>query len=323
MSNPFSSRSAAVIGGGTMGTDIAAIFIAGGWEVHLVEPLRERWPAALARIRQSAAQLEMLPADILPAGIPLAAEKMPVNMVAMIGELPWQALGIVIECIPEILELKQALFAEMERIAPAHLPLASNSSSIPISDIGRGLTTRARMLGLHFFMPAHLVPAVEVIRGEATDPSLCAECSDLMRSLGKVPVNVKKDIPGFLANRLQHALAREAFALIDAGLASAEDVDAAVRFGFGLRYLAAGPVLQKDIAGLDIHFAAAQTMYPSLAKNSVPSSTLSDKVAAGKLGMKTGEGFYKWTPESAAKEKARYEQALLDALKLLKPDMPS
>lgn len=313
MSNPFSSRTAAIVGGGTMGTDIAAIFIAGGWNVHLVEPLRERWPAALARIRQSAAQLEKPP----------ATDKMPVDMLAQVGGLPWRTLSIVIECIPEKLELKQALFSEMEKMAPAGLPLASNSSSFPISDISRGLRTRERMLGLHFFMPAHLVPAVEVIRGEATDPALCAQCSDLMRSLGKVPVNVKKDIPGFLANRLQHALAREAFALIDAGLASAEDVDAAVRFGFGLRYLAAGPVLQKDIAGLDIHFAAAQTMYPSLANNSEPSASLRDKVAAGKLGMKTGEGFYRWTPESAAMEKARYELALLDALKLLKPDMPS
>ncbi|MSQ52556.1 MAG: 3-hydroxyacyl-CoA dehydrogenase [Betaproteobacteria bacterium] len=313
MSNPFSSRTAAIVGGGTMGTDIAAIFIAGGWNVHLVEPLRERWPAALARIRQSAAQLEKPP----------ATDKMPVDMLAQVGGLPWRTLSIVIECIPEKLELKQALFSEMEKMAPAGLPLASNSSSFPISDISRGLRTRERMLGLHFFMPAHLVPAVEVIRGEATDPALCAQCNDLMRSLGKVPVNVKKDIPGFLANRLQHALAREAFALIDAGLASAEDVDAAVRFGFGLRYLAAGPVLQKDIAGLDIHFAAAQTMYPSLANNSEPSASLRDKVAAGKLGMKTGEGFYRWTPESAAMEKARYELALLDALKLLKPDMPS
>jgi len=110
----------------------------------------------------------------------------------------------------------------------------------------------------------------------------------LMRELGKVPVRVKKDIPGFLANRLQHAMMREAFALIDAGLASPEDVDAAVRYGFGLRYLAAGPVLQKDIAGLDIHCAAAATMYPNLANNTAPGAALSGLVAAGKLGMKTG-----------------------------------
>ncbi|OFZ98092.1 MAG: 3-hydroxyacyl-CoA dehydrogenase [Betaproteobacteria bacterium RIFCSPLOWO2_02_FULL_62_17] len=311
MSNSFLLRSAAIVGGGTMGTDIAAIFIAGGWAINIVEPLQDRWSAALARIAQSVEQLGHSP------------KSMPIRMHPHISELPWNELGILIECIPEQLELKRSLFAQMENFAPASLPLASNSSSIPISEISRGLKTRERMLGLHFFMPAHLVPAVEVVRGEATDPVLCERCSGLMRSLGKVPVNVKKDVPGFLANRLQHALAREAFAMIDAGLASAEDIDAAVRFGFGLRYLAAGPVLQKDIAGLDIHCAAARTMYPSLANNTVPSAALSDKVAAGKLGMKTGEGFYRWTPESAAREKARYEQALLGALELLKPDMPS
>ena len=311
MNHDFELKSAAIIGGGTMGTDIAAIFISCGWTVTIVETLRDRWPAAQARIRQSVQQLGASPSDL------------PVRMHADIGELPWSELGILIECIPEKLELKKSLFAEIERLAPSTLPLASNSSSFPISDISEGLSTRGRMLGLHFFMPAHLVPAVEVVRGEATDPAVWESCSQLMRSLGKVPVKVKKDIPGFLANRLQHALAREAFALIDAGLASAEDVDAAVRFGFGLRYLAAGPVLQKDIAGLDIHCAAAGTMYPSLAVNAVPSSVLADKVAAGKLGIKTGEGFYKWTPESAAREKERYERALLDAIKLLKPDIPS
>lgn len=316
MTNPFSSKAVAIIGGGTMGTDIAAIFIAGGWQVRLVEPLKERWQAAEIRIGQSVEQIRSLATKTSP-------QEGSVHLTASLKELPWTSLGFVIECIPEDLTLKQTLFAELEKMAPPGLPIASNSSSFPISEISRGLSTRERMLGLHFFMPAHLVPAVEVVRGEATDPALCTRCGELMRSLGKVPVNVKKDIPGFLANRLQHALAREAFALIDAGLAGPEDIDAAVRFGFGLRYLAAGPVLQKDIAGLDIHCAAARTMYPSLASNTAPSPILGDKVAAGKLGMKTGEGFYRWTPESAAKEKERYERALIDVLKLLKPDIPS
>lgn len=315
MTKLFSSQNAAIVGGGTMGTDIAAIFVSRGWNVWIVEPLRDRWPGALTRVSQSARQLDYPPAGKVQA-------RLKVEIVPAIRDLDWQSLGIVVECIPENLTMKQALFSEMEKLAPPLLPMASNSSSFPISGISRDLETRGRMLGLHFFMPAHLVPAVEVIKGESTDTDLWVQCADLMRSLGKVPVKVKKDLPGFLANRLQHALAREAFALIDAGLATAEDVDAAVRFGFGLRYLAAGPVLQKDIAGLDIHCAAARTMYPSLANNVTPSTTLTGKVDAGKLGMKTGEGFYQWTPETAAKEKARYELALLDALKLLKPDIP-
>lgn len=298
-------QGAAIIGGGTMGADIAAIFAQGGWTAHVVEPFRERWDAGVQRVRHAVGQL---------GG---AGDRARITMHAALAELPWTDIGFVVECAPEKLALKQSIFAELSRLAPAAVPLASNSSSFPISDIGRGLATRERMLGLHFFMPAHLVPAVEVVRGEATDAKVWEQAAALMRELGKVPVKVKKDIPGFLANRLQHAMMREAFALIDAGLASPEDVDAAVRYGFGLRYLAAGPVLQKDLAGLDIHCAAAATMYPHLANNTTPSPTLIGLVAQGKLGMKSGEGFYKWDAESAARERERYERALLRALEIL------
>lgn len=301
-------KSTAIIGGGTMGADVAAIFAHGGWAAHIVEPARERWSQTEQRARNAVGQLG---GDAAGAGIALHAE---------LPTLPWQEIGFVVECAPEKLPLKQSIFAELARLAPAPVPLASNSSSLPISDIARGLPTSERMLGLHFFMPAHLVPAVEVVRGEHTDERIWEAAAALMRSLGKVPVRVKKDVPGFLANRLQHALMREAFALIDAGLASPEDVDAAVRYGFGLRYLAAGPVLQKDLAGLDIHCAAATTMYPHLANNTTPSATLAGLVAQGKLGMKTGEGFYKWDAASAARERARYERALLKALEILRAE---
>jgi 3-hydroxybutyryl-CoA dehydrogenase len=307
----FQSRNVAIIGAGTMGTDVAAIFAASGWDVHAAEPQAARWDGARSRMEQSIAQLGK------------QADATRISLYETLAELPWNAISIAVECAPEKLELKQQLFQEMDRRTPAGIPLASNSSSFPISEIARGCATGTRMLGLHFFMPAHLVPAVEVIRGEGTDPAVWQRCAMLMRALGKVPVLVKKDIPGFLANRLQHALAREAFALIDAGLASPQDVDNAVRYGFGLRFLAAGPVLQKDIAGLDIHCAAASTMYPDLARDTIPARTLRDKVQAGKLGMKTGEGFYQWTPASAAKEKARYEKVLLQALAILKDSTAS
>ncbi|HQY47404.1 MAG TPA: 3-hydroxyacyl-CoA dehydrogenase NAD-binding domain-containing protein, partial [Usitatibacteraceae bacterium] len=200
--------------------------------------------------------------------------------------------------------------------------LASNSSSFPISAIAEGLPGPGRCIGLHYFMPAHLVPLVEVVCGAGTDPAVARALADFMRATGKVPVIVRKDLPGFLANRLQHALAREAYALIDAGVATAGDVDAAVRFGFGFRYLAAGPILQKDHAGIDVHAAAAATMYPDLADNTVPAKCLTDRVAAGRLGMKTGGGFYDWTPETIAAEKARYEAVLRGALALLADELP-
>ena len=303
------SSNAAVLGGGTMGSDIAAIFVAGGWRVHVVEPKRARWDALRDRVAASVGQLGAV------------ADRSRLQLYAANAELPWGEVRLAIECVPESLALKQSVFAELERLARPDAPLASNSSSFPISEIGRGLATRSRMLGLHFFMPAHLVPCVEVVRGEATSPAVCEAMSATMRGLGRVPVQVKKDIPGFLANRLQHALMREAFALIEQGLASPEDVDNAVRYGFGFRYLAAGPILQKDLSGLDVHAAAATTMYPTLANDEAPPRCLRDRVADGKLGVKTGEGFYKWDPARAAREQARYERALTAALEVLKREV--
>jgi 3-hydroxybutyryl-CoA dehydrogenase len=294
----------AVIGGGTMGTDIAAIFVAGGWTAHVVEPDATRRTALAARVEKACGQL----------GGPSAGERLAAH--DDLASVPWQDIALVVECAPEDLDVKRRVFAQLERLARPDATLASNSSSFPISDISQGLATRARMCGLHFFMPAHLVPAVEVIRSEATDPAVCERLSATMRALGRVPVAVKKDIPGFLVNRIQHAMMRECFALIEHGLATAEDVDAAVRYGFGFRFVAAGPILQKDLAGLDIHCAAAETIYPTLCNDSEPSRVLRERVSAGRHGVKTGHGFYKWEAERAATEKARYDRALLAALEV-------
>src|SRR5690606_38676133 len=147
-------------------------------------------------------------------------------------------------------------------------------SSFPISQIAQGLPTQERMMGLHFFMPAHIVPLVEVVLGSATDRVAADALSTFMKRCGSVPILVRKDVPGFIGNRLQHALGREAFSLIQEGIATPEDIDAAVRFGFGFRYLAAGPVMQKEHAGLDVHAAAAATIYPSLSNAAVPPAVL-------------------------------------------------
>ena len=172
---------------------------------------------------------------------------------ASLDQVDWASVDLVIECIPERLDIKQALFADLARRARPDAILASNSSSFPISAIGQGLDTRERMLGLHFFMPAHLVPLVEVVMADTSDEASADALIAFMKRCGSVPVKVRQDLPGFLANRLQHALSREAFDLIDRGIASPEDVDAAVRFGFGFRFLAAGPVMQRDHAGIEVH----------------------------------------------------------------------
>ncbi|WP_313462910.1 3-hydroxyacyl-CoA dehydrogenase family protein, partial [Achromobacter sp.] len=234
----------------------------------------------------------------------------------------WSTVDLVIECIPERLDIKQALFADLARRARPDAILASNSSSFPISAISQGLDTRGRMLGLHFFMPAHLVPLVEVVLGEASDNACADSLIAFMRRCGSVPVKVKQDLPGFLANRLQHALSREAFDLIDRGIASPEDVDAAVRFGFGFRFLAAGPVMQRDHAGIDVHAAAGATMYPTFCNADHPARCLTERAADGRYGMKAGEGFYTWTPETIAAERARYDRLLRAGLDLISAELP-
>jgi len=178
------------------------------------------------------------------------------------------------------------------------------------------------MFGLHFFMPAHLVPLVEVVFGPESDAALAAGLADVMRQCGSVPVQVRKDRPGFLANRLQHALAREAFALLDDGVASAEDIDAAVRFGFGFRFLASGPVRQRDHAGLDIHCAAAATIYPSLCNDAQPARVLQQHVHEGRTGMKSGAGFEVWPDARRLAERQRYDRLLRQGLELLRDELP-
>ncbi|MBV7482713.1 3-hydroxyacyl-CoA dehydrogenase family protein [Bordetella sp. BOR01] len=309
LADPASTH-AVVVGGGTMGADVAVVLARALCRTTVVEPDATRAAALPARVAGSLAA----------GGCADAAAR--VQAAANLDAVDWNSVGLVIECIPERLDLKQALFAELERRAPAHAILASNSSSFPISAIGQGLATRGRMLGLHFFMPAHLVPLVEVVLCEASEMPCADALIAFMRRCGMVPVKVRKDLPGFLANRLQHALSREAFDLIDRGIASPEDVDAAVRFGFGFRFLAAGPVLQRDHAGIDVHAAAGATMYPSFCNSDHPARCLAERAQDGRHGMKTGQGFYEWTPESIAAERARYDRLLRAGLALIADELP-
>lgn len=301
---------AVVVGAGTMGADVAIVLARAGARVTVVEPDALKRQALQPHVLKGLSELD------------LARRADAVTAVADVQDLDWAEVALVIECVPERLPIKQALFARLLELAPADTLLTSNSSSFPISAIAQGLPTQERMLGLHFFMPAHLVPLVEVVMGPQSSDVAADSLCQFMRLCGCVPVKVRKDKPGFLANRLQHALAREAFAMIDEGVASPEDVDAAVRFGFGFRFLAAGPVMQRDHAGIDVHCAAAATMYPSLSNAAVPAQALSDRVAAGRFGMKSGAGFYDWTPETRQAERERYDRLLQEGLRLLADELP-
>jgi len=300
---------AVIVGCGIMGCDIAALFLSGGWDVTAVEPDRDSWPSRCERVDASRRQLA---SD--------RQEHAQLTLVETVGQVDYGSVAVVIEAAPEQIELKRRLFRELDALVPSTVPIASNASALRITDIAEGCRTKHRMANLHFFMPAHLVPGVEVVRGEMTDADTCDRLADIMASLGHKPIRVARDVPGFLANRIQHALMREAWAVIDEGLASPDDVDMAVRYAFGFRYISAGPILQKELAGLDPHLMAARTIYPTLCNDDQPSALLSRLVSENKLGAKTGQGLREWPPERIRDEQARSERLLLAASRLLRDE---
>ena len=298
-------HNAVIVGAGLMGCDIAAIFLNAGWRVQAVEPGAAHRQAARARMQTSVQQLKGRWDESL-LQIPSSLE-----------EVRWDGVAIVIETVTEKLDIKQQVFAQLDRLVPPQIPIGSNSSGLRITDIAAHCTTSARMANAHFFLPAHLVPLVELAKGEATSVQTLDQLQAIFRAVGRVAVRINKDLPGFLANRIQHALMREAFSIIDSGLATPEDVDAAVRFGFGFRYVAAGPILQKELSGLDTQLAAATAIYPSLCNDPEPGRGLRELVAQGRLGTKSLAGYWTWTPEQVQAERARFEAVLGDAAELL------
>jgi 3-hydroxybutyryl-CoA dehydrogenase len=218
----------------------------------------------------------------------------------------------VFEAAPEKLALKQRIFADLEAIVSPETILASNSSTIPSTEIGRNLKHRARVVGTHFWNPPHLVPLVEVIQNEWTSADTVERTMALLRDAGKKPVHVRKDIPGFIGNRLQHALKREAIALIAAGACDAETLDTVVKEGFGARMAVLGPLEQSDLVGLDLTLDISNVLVEHLDRTAGAHPFLVEKVKAGKLGMRTGEGFRAWTPEQATEVRDRLRNFLAE-----------
>jgi 3-hydroxybutyryl-CoA dehydrogenase len=219
---------------------------------------------------------------------------------------------VVFEAGPENLKIKQQLFAEIERAAPLSALLASNTSVIPITQIMAGLKHRERALGTHWWNPPYLVPLVEVIRTEWTASSAIEEMSALLSAVGKTPVTVQKDVPGFVGNRLQHALWREAIALVQNGVCDAETVDTVIKASFGRRLAVLGPLENADLVGTDLTLAIHNTVLPDLDRTPAALPYLEQLVRDGRLGMKSGEGFRKWTPEQQAALRSKVTAYLKD-----------
>jgi 3-hydroxybutyryl-CoA dehydrogenase len=288
----------AVIGAGLMGHGIAQVFAVAGHEVRIYDSVMASLDSATSRILANLRELN----DDLSA-------------VERINPTPHLAAAVrdadyVVEAVLEDLPLKQRLFAEIEQHAPPHAILASNTSVIPITRIMEGLRERTRALGTHWWNPPYLVPLVEVIGTQWTTPAAIDWTIALHKAAGKMPVHVKKDVAGFVGNRLQHALWREAISLVEHGICDAETVDTVIKASFGRRLAVLGPLENADLVGTDLTLAIHRTVLPDIESRPGPSPYLEALVAEGKLGFKSGEGFRKWSAEQQAALRAKVLQHL-------------
>jgi 3-hydroxybutyryl-CoA dehydrogenase len=297
-----------VIGTGTMGVGIAAGFLASGANIVMLGRTPEKALACLDSIRSCANSIN--------------TEWSKTNPSLQSGSIEtwqdWDDVDFVVETVSEQLQLKQDIFALLDQRVPPHIPIGSNSSGFPISNIAKDLPTAHRMFNAHYFMPAHIVPLVEIVTGKRSDLALAEKLCQFYRAHGKKPVLVKKDIPGFLANRIQHALMREALSLVEEGVATPDDIDTAVRYSFGFRYAAVGPMTQKEISGWEGMTLAAELIYPSLSNITQPPSCVTNLVKSGKTGIAKGAGFKHWPTHEATLMKQKYEQRLKAAFEVLK-----
>jgi len=297
----------AVVGAGLMGHGIAQVFACAGHPVDVFDESPQARASVLDRVRANLALL--------------GEDESPVDRIAVHGSLEEavEDADVVFEAAPEDLTLKQELFARMSRLAASETVLATNTSVMSVGAIAARARDPGRVLGTHWWNPPYLIPLVEVTQAEATRPETVERMMELLERAGKSPIHVRKDVPGFVGNRLQHALWREAFALVDAGVCDAETIDRVVKESFGLRLPVLGPMENADLIGLDLTLAVHEYVLPHLDRRPGPAPILRRHVAGGRLGMKTGRGFRTWT---AAEAQAVRERLLAHLVGIARKDGP-
>ena len=284
-----------VLGAGMMGPGLAQIFAVKGYNVTIWARRPEVLPESIKIIRANLGLMAKngigRQEDIEPA---IERIKTTNDFEEAVSDAHF-----VEEAIGENLELKQDFFQRLDSLCSEDTILATNTSVISITEIAEKAKRRERILGTHFWNPPHLIPLVEVIKAKDTSEETMAKTMDLMAGVGKKPVRVKKDVPGFLANRLQHALWREAISIVENGIADPAEVDEAVKNSFGLRLPVLGPMENADLAGLDLTFAIHNYVLKHIEDSHGPSPILKEKVEKGDLGLKTSRGFQEWPAERA------------------------
>ena len=276
-----------MIGAGTMGAGIARLFADGGASVRLMSRRESSLAAARERVGAGAIALTTSLDEAL------------------------RGADLVVETIVEEAEPKREVLARAEGLAAPGAILTTNTSSLPLAPLASALQRPERFAGLHFLNPPELVELVEVVGAERTEPEILDTLVDWLAELGKAPIIVRRDVPGFVVNRLQYALLREAYALVDAGVCSFADVDRAVSHGLGARWAAIGPFETMDLAGLDVHEAVAANLWPELANDTEPSPAIRRVLETGALGVKSGRGLRgQYSPADAVALRARRDRVL-------------
>ena len=296
-----------ILGAGLMGHSIAQVFL--------------KYPELTVTLYDTApGMLESAPGKIRAIVQSLGKTHCDLTGLRLTGSLQDAVADadLVIEAIPEKLELKQSVFAEVEAWARPDCIFASNTSVIPITAIGEKLATKSRMIGTHWWNPPYLIPLVEVVQTVHTSPAVVAACMELLRRIGKKPVHVKKDVPGFVANRLQHALWREAIHIVEAGICDAETVDLCIKNSFGLRLSVLAPLENADLVGMELTQDIHRVILPDLSTAKEPSPLLQKMIDESRKGWSANAGFYSWTEDS----KAALRKRLVERLQLLRRKNP-
>lgn len=294
-------KTVGIIGAGLMGHGIAQIFALSGRQVWICDIKASMLRQAMKNIRNT---LALFVENKLVSSQAVEPALSRIKTTTSLEQAVLQA-DIVVEAVSENLDLKQTLFKSMDDISPPHAILCTNTSVMSITEIASRAVHRSRIVGTHFWNPPHLIPLVEVVPGEDTAPDTIEKVYALLKQVGKHPVRVKRDVPGFVGNRLQHALWREAVSIVDQGIADAAVVDEVVKMGFGIRLPVLGPLENVDLVGLDLTLAIHDYILKHLNASPAPSPTLKRKIEQGNMGFKTGQGLQTWTEQQMADTRAR------------------
>ncbi len=305
-------KQVAVIGAGTMGSGIALTFARAGYEVSLQARRRESLDRAFAIIHGACRSLQQ--AGVLsPDEVEATCRR--IRATTDLAEA-LDGCQFVSENVPERLDLKQEIFRELDRLLPEAI-LTTDTSGLSITEIASATQDPGRVVGLHWVNPPHLIPLVEVIPGDDTSPEAVETVYALSQRIGKAPVRLRREVKGFLANRLQFALLREAFHLYEQGVASAKDLDTVLKKGMGFRWAVVGPFELIDLGGLDSFYNVSTYLMAELNRSPDPPKALGDPVSKGRLGIKTGAGFFEYPPGKAEEVVARRDGLLIELLKVL------